>query len=175
MIVLEQENHLREIKRIAKRAEKPGWKIRIESKIEAIRRKLSYTYMLQDCQKADQFTRHQLSIKRKMEKQYGKCTAKNLMKIQAELKQDLKIESLKLKKRKTIEEGRYVNRMFRVSPKIVYRQMKGQAANKVKEMPTKGDLEDFLRVLWGTEIKHNTNAELLKTLEKEYCNNVQEV
>ena len=108
--------------------------------------------MLQDCQKADKFTRPQLSIKRKMENQYGKCTAKNLMKIQTELKQDLKIESLKLKKRKTIEERRYTNRMFRVSPKTVYKQMKGQAAKKVKEMPTKDDLEDLWGGLWGTEI-----------------------
>ena len=74
------------------------------------------------------------------------------MKIQTELKQDLKIESLKLKKRKTIEERRYINRMFRVSPKTVYKQMKGQAAKKVKELPTKDDLEDFWEGLWGTEI-----------------------
>ena len=72
--------------------------------------------MLQDCQKADKFTGHQQSIERKMEKQYGKCTAKNLMKTQTELKQDLKIENLKLKKRKTVEERRHINRMFRVSP-----------------------------------------------------------
>ena len=72
--------------------------------------------MLQDCQKADKFTRHQQSIKRKMEKQCGKCTAKNLMKTQTELKQDLKIENPKLKKRKSVEERRYINRLFRVSP-----------------------------------------------------------
>ena len=89
-----------------------------------------------------------------MEKQYGKCTAKNLLRIQTELKQDLKKESLKLKRRKKIEERRYINRMFKVSPKTVYRQMKGQAAEKVKKRPTKESLEDFWGGLWGTEIQH---------------------
>ena len=172
--ILEQENRLREIKRRAKRTEKPGWKIRIQSRIVAIRRKISYTYTLQECQKTDKYTKHQLTLKRKMEKQYGKCTAKNLLRIQTELKQDLKIESLKLKRRKKIEERRYINRMFKVSPKTVYRQMKGQAAEKVKKMPTKESLEDFWGGLWGTEIQHNTDAEWSGTLREEYCQNVQE-
>ena len=68
MTVSEQENCLREIKTRAKRAKKPDWKIRIESRTETIRQKLLYMYMLQDCQKADKFTGHQSLIKRKMEK-----------------------------------------------------------------------------------------------------------
>ena len=88
-----------------------------------------------------------------MEKQHGRCTTNKLKEIQVDLKQDLKVDSIKLKKRKTLEQRRYINRVFRVSPKTIYRQMKGQAAEKVKDVPTKQGLEDFWGKLWVTEIR----------------------
>ena len=101
-----------------------------------------------------------------MEKQYGRCTTNKLKDIQVDLKQDLKVESIKLKKRKTIEQRHYINRVFRVSPRTIYRQMKGQAAEKMKDMPTKQGLEEFWGKLWGTEIRHNTNATWLNILRE---------
>ena len=172
--ILEQENRLRQINGRAKRSEKPGWKIRIESRIEAIRKKLSHTYTLLQCLKTNKYTKHQLTIKRRMAKQYGRCTTNKLKDIQVDLKQDLKVESIKLKKRKTIEQIRFFNGVFRVSPKTIYRQMKGQAAEKVKDMPTKQGLEDFWGKLWGTEIRHNTNAPWLNILREKYCHDVEE-
>ena len=47
--ILEKEGRLREDKRRPKANEKPGWKIRLETRIQAIRRKLSHTYVLQEC------------------------------------------------------------------------------------------------------------------------------
>ena len=43
--VMEIEGNLREEKNRRLEKAKPGWQIRIESRIEAIRRKLSYTYV----------------------------------------------------------------------------------------------------------------------------------
>ena len=107
--ILEQKNHPRGINGRAKRPEKPSWKIRIESQIEAICKKLSHTYTLLQCLKTNKYTKHQLTIKRCMEKQYGRCTTNKLKDIQVDLKQDLKVESIKLKKRKTIEQRCYIN------------------------------------------------------------------
>ena len=47
-----------------------------------------------------------------MEKQYRKTTPSNLQHIQAHLKQDLRIESQRLRREK-----RYVNRMFKIAQK----------------------------------------------------------
>ena len=52
--------------------------------------------------------------------------------------------------------------------------MKGQAAEKVKDIPTKQGLEDFWGKLWGTEIKHNTNAPWLTILREKYCHDLEE-
>ena len=61
------------------------------------------------------------------------------------LKQDLKVQSEKLKRRNTIQQRRYINRMFRVAPKIVYRTMKGEDKGPIKDMPEKEKVEE----LWG--------------------------
>ena len=75
--VLQKEERLREEKRKSKANEKPGWKIFIETRIQAIRRKLSHTYILQKCVDTQQYMRCQNIIKRKMEKWYGKINYSN--------------------------------------------------------------------------------------------------
>ena len=47
--VLEKEGRLREIKRNVKANKRPGWQIRLESRVGAIRRKISHTYVLIEC------------------------------------------------------------------------------------------------------------------------------
>ena len=76
-----------------------------------------------------------MNVKYKMEKQYGKVTTEKLMSLNARLRQKLKVESLKLKNWKKIQKRRYINRMFRISPKNVYRSMKGENSKPVKVMP----------------------------------------
>ena len=51
--ILEKEERLREIKRVARSKEKPGWQIRMESRIATLRRKISYSYVLLDCRKRE--------------------------------------------------------------------------------------------------------------------------
>ena len=97
IMLLEHEGKLREMKRRTQTREKPGWQIRIESRIEAVRKKLSYTYILIECHKKQHFTKHQKNIKYRMEKQYGKVTTSKLKHIQMQLKQNLKVECQKLR------------------------------------------------------------------------------
>ena len=124
--LMENEGKSRLEKRKQKVKEKPGWKIRLEISIEAIRRKISYTYVLIECNRTQKLTSHQKTIKRIMEKQYGKTSTENLKCVRTMLKQHLKVQSEKLKRRNTIQERRYINRMFRITPKTVYRTMKGE-------------------------------------------------
>ena len=117
--VIEIEGNLREEKKRRPEKVKPGWQIRIESRIEAIG-KLSYTYVLTECCKNRRYTRHQNTIKSKMEKWYEKISINKLKSIQATLKQELAIESQKLKRRKTVQERQRINGLFKVAPKKVY-------------------------------------------------------
>ena len=98
--------------------------IRMENRIVALRRKISYVNVLMECYKNQKYTRHQREIKCRIEKQYGGITKSKLEFISTQLKQELKVESHKLKNRKTIQEKRYINRMFKEAPKKVYRSMK---------------------------------------------------
>ena len=72
--ILEKERRLREIRRKKTAKHTPGWQIKLEARIEAIRRKLSYTYVLLECKKQGKYTQHQHHVKRKMEKWYGNLT-----------------------------------------------------------------------------------------------------
>ena len=112
--VMEIEGNLREEKKRRPKKAKPGWQIRIESRIEAIRRKLCYTYVLTECCKNRRYARHQNTIKIKMEKWFGKISINKLKSIQDTLKQELAIESQKLRRRKTVQERRRINGLFKV-------------------------------------------------------------
>ena len=83
--VLEKEGRLRKIKRVVKNKEKPGWQIRMESRIEAIRRKISYAYVLKNCIEKNDYTKRQKYIKRRFEKQYRQATKNNLNKVLTDL------------------------------------------------------------------------------------------
>ena len=63
--ILEKEGRLRAIRRKKTAKHTPGWQIKLEARIEAIRRKLSYTYVLLKCKKQGKYTQHQHHIKRK--------------------------------------------------------------------------------------------------------------
>ena len=85
------------------------------------------------------------------------------------LKQELKVESQKLKQRQVVEERRRVNRIFKSAPKNVYRSVKGEGNKPVKEMPDQGKLEKFWGELWVTLTEFNLEAPWLKTLEQGYA------
>ena len=90
--ILEKDGKLREQKTNKQPNGKPGWQIRHETWIEAIRRKLSYTTVLEQSRRQNKYTKHQKVIKKKMEKWYGKMTAGKIGETQSRLKQELRVE-----------------------------------------------------------------------------------
>ena len=104
-----------------------------------------------------------------MEKWYGKISVNKLKSIQATLKQELAIESQKLKRRKTVQERRRINGLFKVAPKKVYRFMKGDGGKSVSEMPTKQRINNVWGSLWSIPVLHNSEAPWLEKLRQEYC------
>ena len=78
-----------------------------------------------------------------MEKQYGKTTTSKLQQIQPHLKQDLRIESQGLRKRRLIRERRYINTMFKKAPKKVYHSFKGEGTKSDEEIPTEEETTNF--------------------------------
>ena len=120
----EKEGKLREVKKRSGNEVKPGWEIRTESLIEAIRRKLSYMYVLIECNKNQRHTKNQKNIRRRIEKQYGKTTTSKLEQIQNHAPKAS--GEPKTEKKKKIPERRYINRVFKLAPKRVYRLLKGE-------------------------------------------------
>ena len=104
-----------------------------------------------------------------MEKWYGKISINKLKSIQATLKQELAIESQKLKRRKTVQERWRINGLFKVAPKKVYQSMKGDGGKPVSEMPTKQQINNFWGSLWSIPVQHNSEAPWLEKLRQEYC------
>ena len=115
-----------------------------------------------------------MNIKYKMKKQYGKVTTAKLMSLNARLKQELKVERLKLKKRKKIQKRRCINRMFRISPKKVYRSIKGENSEPVKVVPSKEETQSFWSSMWGKAVKHKQDTPWIQVLRNEYCVEAQQ-
>ena len=118
------------------------------------------------------YSKHQKEIKRKFEKQYGKATINNLNATITKLKQNLTVESEKLKRRKSIDERKYVNRIFKVSPKKIYREMRYGSKIKVSQIPEQSKVEDFWSSIWSIPSEHNAKAHWLNEIGEEYCKDV---
>lgn len=82
-----------------------------------------------------------------------------------QLKQDVKIESQKLRDRKTIQQKRHINRLVKNAHKKAYRSMKGHRTTPIKE------IKKFLGALCENPIQHNKDTPLMKQLDKDYCKN----
>ena len=91
------------------------------------------------------------------------------------LKQELKVESQKLKQQEVVEERQHINRMFKIAPKNVFCTMKGEGSEPVRDVPDQEKLEKFWGGLWGTETNFNKEAAWLKTLEREYATNAMQL
>ena len=94
-----------------------------------------------------------------------KATRNNLSRVLADLKQDLRVESENLRQKKTIQERKCINRIFKVAPKNVYREMKDGNSHKVNNMPEQSEVETFWKSIWNVPIQHNTEASWLHDLK----------
>ena len=100
-----------------KRREKPGWLIQAESKIDAIRKHLSRIDVVLKCKEKKQFTKRQINIERQVRKRFGRTTKEDLEESKMKLKQSLKCETEKMRRRKVIEERKKISRKFSTNPK----------------------------------------------------------
>ena len=134
-----------------KAPEKPGWLILGETKIEAIRRHLSYIDVVLKYKAVKRFTKRQKSIEGKVRKRFGRTTVGNLMEAQMRLNQNLKCETEKIRRRKTIRERKIVNHHFNNNPKSVYREFRKEKNISVEKGPTSEQLQQFWGNIWGEE------------------------
>ena len=63
-----------------------------------------------------------------------------------------------------------INGKFQSNQKQVYRNWKSKQI-EIKENPTKEEITEFWRNIWGKESTYNTNAEWVKQLETDYLPN----
>ena len=68
-----------------------------------------------------------------------------------------------------MEERQCINRKFKIASKNVFRTMKGEGSEPVRDVPDQEKLEKFWGGLWGTETDFNKEAPWLKTLERQYA------
>ena len=126
-----------------KRREKPGWLIQVESKIDAIRKHLSRVDVVLKCKEKKQFTKRQINIERQVRKHFGRTTKENLEENKMKLKQSLKCEAEKMRRRKVIEERKKINCKFSTNSKSVYREFRKKDDFHVKTLPSKEDLTEY--------------------------------
>ena len=93
-----------------------------------------------------------------MRKRFGKTTKENLEECQMKLKQSLKCETEKMRRRKVIEERKKINCKFSTNPKTVYHEFRKKDDFQVKTLLSKEDLTKYWEGIWGNEITHNTEA-----------------
>ena len=84
------------------------------------------------------------------------------------------MESQKLRKRKKIREQRYINRVFKLVAKKVYRSLKEEGKKPIKDMPSKEEVSNFWSQLWEIPVQHNEDADWMNTLKEGYCRDAQQ-
>ena len=157
--LLQREGKLKEVKRMRRKMEKPGWQINLEQRIESTRRRLSFIDLILKCKQQGKYTSHQRKIESKLKKWYRKTTKENLTRVRTMLKQDLKSFSEKLRGKKVVQERRIINRKFTTNSKAVYRKFKAGENIEVKDPPTKEETEAFWKEFGA--LKSNTMRKLI--------------
>ena len=89
--------------------QKPGWQIQAETRINSLRKKLSLINVVEQCKANNSYTRHQRTIERKIKKSHGFTRRETLEFWKVDLKQQLKTECEKLRRRKKAEERKRIN------------------------------------------------------------------
>ena len=78
------------------------------------------------------------------------------------LKQNLKCETEKIRRRKTIRERKIVNHRFNNNPKSVYQEFRKEKNISVEKGQHLQQLQQFWGNIWGEEVQFNRQAEWLK-------------
>ena len=95
------------------------------------------------CKEKKQFTKRQINIERQVRKRFGRTTKENLEESKMKLKQSLKCETEKMRRRKVTEERKKIKRKFSTNVNSVYREFRKKDDFQVKTLPSKQDLTDY--------------------------------
>ena len=91
----------------------PRWQMQAEIKISSLRKKLSLIDVVQKCKASNTYTTHQRSIEGKLKNGMDPSRWKYWRTRKVDLKQQLKTECEKLRRRKEIEERKRINYQFK--------------------------------------------------------------
>ena len=122
---------------------KPGWLVQAETRIAAMRRKLSFIDCIVQCKTKNQLSQHQREIERKLKHWYGNTRVGTLLFRKSELIHDLKVETEKMRRRKTFLERRRINNTFSSNPKAIYRGFRKTVEIDINNPPKKKKLKIF--------------------------------
>ena len=126
-----------------KKPSKPGWLLQAETRIAAMRRKLSFIDCILKCKENNQFSRHQLKIDRKLKHWHGKTKIGTLLYRKNEFLHDLKVETEKMRRRKVFSERKRINNTFNLNPKAVYHGFRKTFEVEINEPPKKEEIKTF--------------------------------
>ena len=166
--VISWKGNLREHKKW-KEPSKPGWLVQAETRIAAMRRKLSFIDCIIKCKTEYQFSKQQREIERKLKHWYGNTRMGTLLFRKNELLHDVKVETEKMRRRKVFSERRRINNIFSSNPKAVYRGFRKTAESEISNPPNKEEIENFWGGIWHKEKEHNRSADWLPNLRDNYC------
>ena len=129
--------------------------------------------MVEQCKTNNSYTRHQRTIERKIKKWYGSTKRETLEFRKVDLKQQLKTECEKLRRRKEVEERKRINYQFKTTPsKCILRKFKGEATVNITNSPATEDIRDFWPNIWSVPRVFNSKAQWLDVLREEYCKDI---
>ena len=131
-----------------------------------------HTYIVQ-CKTKNQFSQHQREIERKLKHWYGNTRAGTLLFRKSELIHDLKVETEKMRRRKTFLERRRINNTFNSNPKAIYRGFRKTAEIDINNPPRKEEIENFWGGIWHKEKKDNRSADWLPHFKDNYCKDAE--
>ena len=114
-----------------------------------------------------------------MRKGFGRTTNENIEESKMKLKQSLKCETEKMRRRKMIEERKKINHKFSTNPKSVYREFRKKDDFQVKTLPSKEGLTEYWELEYCREnyckdaepIQCKLDHELIEKLIKKMKNN----
>ena len=62
-----------------------------------------------------------------------------------------------------------IHRMFKINPKKVCPEMRGNNSKPVKDMPEKEAIEEFWKSMWENPKEHRSDTPWMEMLKREYC------
>ena len=115
-----------------------------------------------------ELTKHQLTIRAKLKRWYGKAKQHALMSKLSHLKHELKVTRKSLRNRKKLTKRNSINSLLQINQKQIFRNWKSKKITVEKEQ-TKYEIERFWSGIWKKPTAYNKDAQWLKTVENEYC------